>query len=250
MSKNIIIFILVLFLFQIFLCDVNEENRKRMKSLYGENKEITGDYDKDLSVSCNNGIFVGTKKEDVISFKGIPYAKPPTGELRWKDPILVEDDSKVYEAYYFGKSPIQTERENHLGSYYPKSEDCLYLNVWVNSKDTSTDKPIMVFIHGGSYRRDATSTPLYDGHNLVEKYSDLILVTVGYRLGIYGFMNFSSFEGGENYKTSSILGLLDQICALKWIQKNIKNFGGDPEKVIWTISWRSINFLITFNRWN
>ena len=231
MSKNIIIFILALFLFQNSLCDVNEENRKRMEKLYGENKEITGDYNKDLSATCNNGIFVGIKKNDVISFKGIPFAKPPIGELRWKDPILAEDDTKVYEAYYFGKAPIQTEWENELGSYYPKSEDCLYLNVWVNSKDKSQNKPVMVFIHGGSYGWGSTSNPLYYGDNLVEKYSDIIFVSIEYRLGIYGFINLSSFEGGENYKTSNILGLLDQICALKWIQKNIKNFGGDPEKV-------------------
>ena len=99
MSKNIIILILTLFLFHISLCDV-EENRKSMEKLYGENKEITGDYNKYLSVTCNNGIFVCTKKEDVISFKWIPYAKPPTGNLRWKDLILAEDDTKVYEAYY------------------------------------------------------------------------------------------------------------------------------------------------------
>jgi para-nitrobenzyl esterase len=89
----------------------------------------------------------------------------------------------------------------------------------------------MVFIHGGSYKMGSTGTPLYDGHNSVEKYSDIIFVSVGYRLGMLGFINLTSFEGGENYKTSNILGLLDQICALKWIQKNIKNFGGDPEKV-------------------
>ena len=219
MSEDIIIFVLVLFLFQISLCDVNKENRKMMEKLYGENKEITGDYNKDLSVTCNNGIFVGIKKKDVISFKGIPYANPPTGDLRWKDPILVEDDTKVYEAYYFGKAPIQTERKDELGSYYPKSEDCLYLNVWINSKDKSTNKPVMVFIHGGSYGWGSTSDLLFHGYNLVEKYSDIIFVSVGYRLGMLGFINLTSFEGGENYKTSNILGLLDQICALKWIQK-------------------------------
>ena len=70
---------------------------------------MEGGGEKDLSVSCNNGIFVGKKKDDVISFKGIPFAKPPIGELRWKDPILAEDNNKIYEAYYFGKAPIQTE---------------------------------------------------------------------------------------------------------------------------------------------
>ena len=224
--------LILLFLFHISLCDLSEQDvRKLMQSLYGENKEITGEYEKDLSVSCNNGIFVGKKKDDVISFKGIPFAKPPIGELRWKDPILAEDNNKIYEAYYFGKAPIQTEWIYIYGSYYPKSEDCLYLNVWVNTKDTSTDKTVMVFIHGGSYGWGAASDPLYDGHNLVQKYPDIILVSIEYRLGIFGFINFSSVQGGENYKSTNNLGLLDQICALKWIQKNIKNFGGDPNKV-------------------
>lgn len=91
-----------------FCSSKGESNKERMQNLYGENKEITGDYDKSLSITCNNGIFVGLKKNNVLSFKGIPYAKPPTGNLRWKNPIIAEDSNKVYQAYYFGKSPIQS----------------------------------------------------------------------------------------------------------------------------------------------
>ena len=231
MSKLIYIFILLSFN-TVGICDSTEDKRKNyMKNLYGMNKEITGDYDKSLSITCNNGIFVGIKVNDVLSFKGIPFAKPPINELRWKDPILAEDSDKVYEAYYFGKSPIQREIKNQLGGFYPKSEDCLYLNIWLNTKDTSTNKPVMVFIHGGGYNSGATSDPLYDGYNLISKYSDIIFVSIGYRLDFLGFIDFSTVSGGENYKSSINLGLLYQICALKWIQKNIKNFGGDPEKV-------------------
>ena len=228
MTKNI--YILLLLFFILSLCS-EEDIRNYMNKLYGENKEITGEYDKFLSVTCNNGIFVGNKKGNVLSFKGIPYAKPPIGNLRWKEPILAEDDNKVYEAYYFGKSPIQHYSLDQLGSYYPQSEDCLYLNVWTNTNDTSTNKAVMIFIHGGGYNSGATSDPLYDGNNLVEKYKDIIIVTIEYRLGILGFINFSSVPGGENYKSTNNLGLLDQICALKWVQKNIKNFGGDPQRV-------------------
>ncbi|OUM66689.1 hypothetical protein PIROE2DRAFT_68923 [Piromyces sp. E2] len=205
--------------------------KKRIQNLYFENRVITGKYDKEVAVACHNGVFVGNKTNDVISYKGIPYAEKPIGDFRWKDPILAEEDNGVYEAFYFGKSPIQTEWESEAGSFYPQSEDCLNLNIWVNSSNNSKDKTVMVFIHGGSYGWGATSDPIYDGYNLISKYSDVILVTVEYRLGILGFIDFSSVPGGEEYKTSGNLGLLDQICALKWIQKNISKFGGDPNNV-------------------
>ena len=202
-----------------------------MQDMYGENKEIIGDYDKDLAVKCHNGIFVGLKNNDVISFKGIPYAKPPIGNLRWKNPILADDNDKVYQAYYFGKSPIQTEWPSELGSYYPQSENCLTLNIWINKSNTSKNKTVIVFIHGGSYGWGGASDPLYDGYNLIKEYSDIILVTIEYRIGLFGFVDFSSVSGGEEYRSSGNLGLLDQICALKWVQKNIDNFDGSPEKV-------------------
>ena len=225
--------ILLIFLLQLILCDPSlKEIKSLMQSLYGENKEITDkNYDKSLSVTCNNGIFIGKEEGNVISYKGIPYAKPPINDLRWKDPVLAEDSNKIYEAFYFGKTPIQTLFQIQYASYYPQGEDCLYLNVWKNKEDTSTDKAVIVFIHGGSYGWGGTSDPLFNGLNLVKKYPDVIVVTVGYRLGLFGFIDFSSVTGGENYKSATNLGLLDQICALKWIQKNIKNFGGDPKKV-------------------
>ena len=230
MTKDILIF---LFLLQLILSDPSvKEIKNLMQSLYGENKEVIDtNYDKSLSITCNNGVFIGKEEENVISYKGIPYAKPPINELRWKDPVSAEDSTKIYEAFYFGKSSIQTEFQIQYASYYPQSEDCLYLNIWKNKEDTSTDKAIIVYIHGGSYGWGGTSDPLYNGFNLVKKYPDIIVVTLGYRLGMFGFIDFSSVTGGENYKTATNLGLLDQICALKWIQKNIKNFGGDPKKV-------------------
>lgn len=219
--------ILIIFL-PILLCISVGEIKIKMNNLYGENKEITEEYDKSLSVECNNGIFVGKLKENVISFKGIPYAKPPIDELRWKNPVPAEESNKVYQAYFYGKAPIQKEFPFSQGSYYPQGEDCLYLNIWVNKNDKSENKPIIVFIHGGSYKGFSTSEPLFEGQNLVEKFPDLIFITIEYRLGILGFIDFESVEGGDNYKTSNNLGLLDIICGLKWIQKNIKKFGGDP----------------------
>jgi len=231
-NSSYILIILLLFIIPLSSCSSQKEKDKnRMQDMYGENKEIIGDYDKDLSVKCHNGIFVGLKNNDVISFKGIPYAKPPIGSLRWKNPILADDNDKVYQAYYFGKSPIQTEWPSELGSYYPQSENCLTLNIWINKSNTSKNKTVIVFIHGGSYGWGGASDPLYDGYNLIKEYSDIILVTIEYRIGLFGFVDFSSVSGGEEYRSSGNLGLLDQICALKWVQKNIENFDGNPEKV-------------------
>ncbi len=214
--------------------ETTESTKEKMQSMYGENQEITGAYDTTLSVKCNNGTFVGQADNSVISFKGIPYAKSPTGELRWKSPESADDSDKVYEAYYYGASPLQSEWPSEVGSYYKQSEDCLKLNVWSNSTDTSTNKTVMVFFHGGSYGWGATSDPMYDCQNLVSNNPDVIAITVEYRVGLMGFVDFSSVEGGDEYSTSGNLGLLDQICALKWIQKNIAAFGGNPDNVtIW-----------------
>ena len=212
-------------------CAAEDPNKAAMQALAGENLQITGDYDKTLAAVCRNGTFVGQAEGDVIAFKGVPFAAPPVGALRWKPPVPAAAGNGVYEAKYFGKSPIQTEWVSEVGSYYPQSEDCLTLNVWTNAAGPREGKAVMVFFHGGSYGWGATSDPIYDGHNLVEKYPDLVLVTVEYRLGIFGFIDFSEVPGGEAYAESGNLGLLDQICALEWVQENIAAFGGDPGNV-------------------
>ncbi len=197
---------------------------------YQENQAITSEYDYSLAVRCNNGTFVGKEENDVISYKGIPYAKQPVGELRWKAPEFPDNDNGVYEAYYYGKAPIQTEWPSETGSYYKQGEDCLYLNIWTADNNLK-NKTVMVFIHGGSYGWGGTTDPLYDGQNFIEAHDDVILVTVGYRTGIMGFMDFDSVEGGDAYKESGNLGLLDQVMALKWVNKNIRAFGGNPNNV-------------------
>ncbi len=197
---------------------------------YQENQVITAEYDANLAADCSNGTFVGQKTEDVIAYKGIPYAKQPVGELRWKAPEYPDDSNQVYEAYHYGKAPIQTEWPSETGSYYEQGEDCLYLNVWTADNNLK-NKPVMVFIHGGSYGWGGTTDPLYDGHNFIQEHDDVILITVGYRTGIMGFMDFDSVEGGEAYKESGNLGILDQVAALKWINQNITAFGGDPGNV-------------------
>ena len=194
------------------------------------NSEITGDYDKTHAVKCVNGTFVGTEENGVASWLGIPYAKPPVGERRFKAPEYVDASDRIFEARYYGKGAygslgygdcVQTQM----------SEDCLYLNIWVNTDDKTEKKPVMVWIHGGAYVVGSGSQISYSGANLVQKQSDIIMVNINYRLNMYGFMDFSSVPGGENFGTAPCNGLLDQAMALRWVHENIAAFGGDPDNV-------------------
>ena len=199
---------------------------------YYENKEITDDnYNKDLCVECYNGKFVGLQDGDVITYKGIPYAQPPVGILRFKRPVKPADSNKVFEAYYLGKSSIQQKSLTELSSFYEQGEDCLTLNVYKNSTSQLEKKPVMVFIHGGAFAYGGSADPLYESTHFVQSNKDVILVTINYRINILGFLNLSILEGGDEYKESGNLGMLDQICALEWIQANIEKFGGDPNNV-------------------
>ena len=209
--------------------------REEMLTKQGTNKELTGkDYDRENSVTCDNGTFVGSRKDGVKSFKGIPYAKPPVGSLRWKPPVDAEPGDGIYEAYYFGKSGIQTEAETERASLYLQGEDCLTLNIWTQEgrdPEEAEKRAVMVFFPGGGYGWGGTADPIYDGQNFVRAHGDIVLVTVNYRIGLMGFMDFSEVEGGEEFSGSGNLGLLDQICALRWVRRNIARFGGDPDNV-------------------
>ena len=202
----------------------------RMESYKNLNSEITGDYDKTHAVKCINGTFVGTEENGVVSWLGIPYAKPPVGERRFKAPEYVDARDGVFEAKYYGKGAYGS-------TGYPdciqklESEDCLYLNIWVNTDDKTEKKPVMVWIHGGAYVVGSGSQAGYSGANLVQRQSDIIMVNFNYRLNMYGFMDFSSVPGGENFKTAPCNGLLDQAVALRWVHENIAAFGGDPNNV-------------------
>ncbi len=194
------------------------------------NSEITGDYDKAHAVKCVNGTFVGTENHGVASWLGIPYAKAPVGARRFKAPEYVDASDKVFEAKYYGKGAYGS-----LG--YPDciqkqmSEDCLFLNIWLNEDDKTPKKPVMVWIHGGAYVVGSGSQISYSGANLVQAQSDIIMVNINYRLNMYGFMDFSSVPGGDAFKTAPCNGLLDQAMALRWVHENIAAFGGDPGNV-------------------
>ena len=198
---------------------------------YQPNRPITGEYDGSCAADCVNGIFVGRTREGVTAFRGIPFAAPPVGPLRWKEPVPVTAREGVYEALYNGPSAIQTHLDSERASFYEQSEDCLYLNVWTAEGYAGQKRPVMVFIHGGNYGWGGTADPLYDGHNFVKAHPEIVLVTIAYRIGIFGFMDFSEVPGGEAYPCSGNLGLLDQLCALRYLQENLRSFGGDPKNV-------------------
>ena len=213
--------------------NVVKKAAERIQALYGENKKITdGNYDKSLAVKCLNGTFVGKKSGDVIAYKGIPFVgKQPTGELRWKAPVDCVPDDGVYEAYYFGKIPRQEGSISQVGSFYPQSEECLFLNVWKAENAGTEKKPVMVWIHGGAFEIGSTAEPREEGTNFVQENPDVILVSVEYRLNVFGFFHLSHLPDGGDYPDAQNLGLLDQVMALKWVHENIAAFGGDPDNV-------------------
>ena len=211
------------------------EIKEEMRALYGENKKITdGNYDKSLAVKCVNGTFVGKKNDGVIAYKGIPFVgKQPVGELRWKAPVEFVPDDGVYEAYYNGKTPCQIDYGAQIASVYVSGEDCLYLNIW-KADDGATKKPVIVWIHGGAFTVGGTVEPCEEGTNFVKENPDVILVSIEYRLGVFGFLHLSHLPDGKDYPDAQNLGIMDQMMALKWIHENIEGFGGDPDNVtIW-----------------
>jgi para-nitrobenzyl esterase len=169
---------------------------------------------------------------DVRVYKGIPFAAPPTGDLRWRAPKPAADWPGVRKADQFSSTCMQTPYAE--GSLYrsepqPVSEDCLYLNIWTAAKSASDKRPVMVWIHGGAFTRGSGSMPTYNGENFAKK--GVVLVTVNYRLGIFGFFAHPELTQESEHHSSGNYGILDEIAALQWVQKNIAAFGGDPKRV-------------------
>lgn len=210
------------------------EIEEKLMPQYGINKPIAnGSYDRSLAVKCVNGTFVGLRKDDVIAYKGIPFVgRQPVGDLRWKAPVDIVPDDGVYEAYYYGKSPVQSPGDP--ASLYPMGEDCLYLNVWRNEASTVAKKPVLVWIYGGAFEVGGATDPQYDCYNLLKETPDIVIVTINYRVSFFGFFHLSHLTDGKDYPDAPNLGLMDQLMALKWVHENIAAFGGDPDNVtIW-----------------
>jgi para-nitrobenzyl esterase len=172
-------------------------------------------------------------------FKGIPFAAPPVGELRWKAPQPVAKWSGVRDASKFGDVCIQpagpTAGPNArlnialMDGSPPASEDCLYLNVWTPAASASDKLPVMVYWFGGAFTEGSGSVPLYDGDALARK--GAIVVTMNYRLGPYGFFAHPALTAESPHKASGNYGLMDMLASARWVQSNIAAFGGDPDNV-------------------
>ena len=209
----------------------DEKEKAYVKGLNHKNAEITGAYNSAMAAKTRTGVYVGVRKGGVLSFNGIPYAKAPVGNLRWKAPEKLPDSDRVFEAKYFGPSAIQVNYEGNLLSAHQQSEDCLTLNIRTKARDLNRKKPVVVYFHGGDFTYGGAADPLWELSNFVKKHPDVVAVSFNYRLGLLGFIDFSAIPGGEEYPDTVNLGLLDQIAALEWIRENIAAFGGDPEQI-------------------
>lgn len=172
---------------------------------------------------CGLGVTAGGTS--LVSYRGIPYAAPPTGTRRWQPPAAAPGWSGVRQATSFGSICPQTQDKAVVGA-----EDCLFLNVWTpqTTAGSPTRRPVMVFIHGGAFIEGAGSLPVYDGSALSAN-GNVVVVTLNYRLGSLGFLTVQDSHYGVTIPGN--LGLLDQRAALSWVQSNISAFGGDPTKV-------------------
>jgi para-nitrobenzyl esterase len=175
-------------------------------------------------VKVEQGLLQGTYENGLTVYKGIPFAAPPVGDLRWRPPQHIAKWEGVKQATKFAPGPIQA-----WGSPSGKSEDCLYLNVWTPAKSADDNIPVCVWIYGGGFNGGATSIPTYSGEKLAKK--GVVLVSIAYRVGILGFMAHPELSAESPHNVSGNYGLLDMIAALKWIKKNIAAFGGNPNKV-------------------
>lgn len=186
------------------------------------------------TVELDSGKVAGVVLDEALGlevFRGIPYAAPPTGELRWRGPQPVEPWTGVRQAAEFSDVCYQTGRlAEMIGEALPPlSEDCLYLNVWSTGVGEKGKKPVMVWIHGGGLTQGWSHQQLYEGSNLAGR--DVVLVSINYRLGPFGFLAHPELSKESEYGVSGNYGLMDQVAALEWVQRNIGAFGGDPGNV-------------------
>ncbi len=171
------------------------------------------------------GMLRGAVQDGMRSFLGVPYARPPIGDLRWRAPQPLPAWSGTRDALKFGPECMQGAGRAAV----PMSEDCLFVNVWVAAKPASRHLPVLVWVHGGAFRVGSAGQPVYDGASLARR--GLIVVTLNYRLGKFGFLAHPALTQENPDGPLGNYGLMDVLAALKWVQANIRSFGGDPHRV-------------------
>jgi para-nitrobenzyl esterase len=189
-------------------------------------------------IQTESGLVSGYYNEitGVTSYKGIPFAAPPVGDLRWKAPQPAIPWKGIRECLAFSPSPMQPKPVPFLmiGPEFvvpqqPLSEDCLYLNIWTAAKKSNEKRPVMVWIYGGGFLTGGSAASGYSGEALAEQ--GIIFVSCNYRLGVFGFLSHPALTAESNHHSSGNYALMDQIAALIWVKKNIRAFGGDPDRV-------------------
>ena len=184
-------------------------------------------------VKTANGLVEALAPPDsgVRSFKGIPFAQPPVGDLRWREPQPVKNWTGVRNADKFGPRCMQRTGPN--ADYWFRSdgmsEDCLYLNVWTPARSGSQRLPVLVYVFGGGFQNGDGSEPRYDGASMARK--GMVAVSVNYRTNVFGFFSHPELTEESPHHASGNYGLLDQVAALQWVERNIAAFGGDPRRV-------------------
>ena len=206
-------------------------------------------------VRTEQGLIQGTlaSASGITVFKGIPYAKPPVGELRWRAPESPAKCTGVRQANQFSAGcpqrrsgpfgPWSAEYISKAGMEGGSSEDCLYLNIWTGAKAAREKRPVFVWMHGGGFSSGSGDVPVYDGEGLAAK--GLVMVTINYRLGVLGFLAHPELTKESGHNASGNYGILDAVCALRWVRRNVAAFGGDPGNV--TIAGQSAGaFLVNY----
>ncbi len=181
-------------------------------------------------VTTRYGRLEGTDESGVKVFKGIPYAAPPIGELRWKAPQPVIPWDGIRRAVHFGPNPMQQPLFGDMNFGTKKmSEDCLYLNIWTPAKTMNEKLPVLIYFNGGGLLAGSGSEPRYAGLSMAR--DGIVAVTANYREGIFGFFAHPELSKETSYKGSGDYGFLDQVAAIRWVKENIAVFGGDPDRI-------------------
>ncbi len=175
------------------------------------------------------GTVSGSRADGISVFKGIPFAAPPVGPLRWQAPEPAQPWQGVRDATSFAPACPQVGMADPSMRPAKTSEDCLYVNVWTPANAASAHLPVMVWIYGGGFTQGATSLPIYSGRRLAQK--GVVVVSIAYRVGPFGFLAHPELTAESPHHSSGDYGLLDQIAGLEWVKRNIAAFGGDPDRV-------------------